>query len=457
MTIFARRRIQAMLDDLAPLLDERKGKDVIERLNSKKLDQALPAEMEVALLWALNSLGDLEIEPEWWGDSKRPDGVLETLVPGRIAAIEIAAPNDNSISGEKEMDAIAVQVSALANQSEKGAGDHLYFRFGSNSGYEEGRYFRRRHAPRDYKLRADQIAAIARWITSGMSLTNQLTLTGDGLAVSVERTQRKQIRFHNIWSTMPPEAHHLEDNPFFELLVRKARQLRAAQPGTLRLLFVADVGSTLLRKLGRGGSEIDHTNRSVAARQIIQHFLEKRTKSVDAVVTFSPRKEMSPWGMQSLIDRKPRSWTVGFFGTARLPDLPPKLERIAALLPEPRYEGYQARSLFRQGAFSPDSRGQYVGMTIRGGKEVDSHSVELPARLLMDLLAGRITEERFRRCLDGREGNENIFKLWLDTGMTLSGVEMAPRNVDEDDDRLILHFTDDPAARPFKLQLTDPS
>jgi hypothetical protein len=35
--------------------------------------------------------------------------------------------------------------------------------------------------------------------------------------------------------------------------------------------------------------------------------------------------------------------------------------------------------------------------------------------------------------------------------MTISGAEMAPRNVDEDDDHLILYFSDDPAARPFTL------
>jgi len=55
-----------MLDQIASVLAEGKGKDILGRLNHlKNVEQALPAEMELALLWAIRSLGDLEVEPEW--------------------------------------------------------------------------------------------------------------------------------------------------------------------------------------------------------------------------------------------------------------------------------------------------------------------------------------------------------------------------------------------------------
>jgi len=451
MTIFARRRLQSMLSELAPALGADKGRDILMRLNDRKqVDQALPAEMELALLWAIHSLGDLEVEPEWWGDSRRPDAIIEMLVPGRIAAIEIAATTDNAISGEEDMDAIAVQISEAASRARKGAGDHLYFRFREENGYVDGRYVRRRLAPRGMKLNDAQVVAITAWVKSDDCLRMRLRLEAKGLDVEVEHTERKQIRYHNIWSTMPPETHSLEDNPLFDLLVRKARQLRAAVPGTLRILFVADVGSTLLRRVGRTG-EIDHTRRFVSAREIILHFLQARSRTVDAVVTFSPLKETSRFLGGDPLGRKPRRWTVAFFGTPALAEPPPALEKIAAMLPEPHYEGYQARSLFRQGAFSPSKTGQYLGMTIRGNHGAKTFSVDFPARMLLDLLAGRLTEERFRARLDGRDGGQNIFKTWLDQGLTISGAEMAPRSADEDDDHLILHFTDDPAARPFQF------
>lgn len=451
MTIFARRRIQSMLDALAPVLGPEKGRDLARRLNDpKQVEQALPAEMELALLWAIQSLGDLETEPEWWGDSRRPDAITDAFVEGRTTAIEIAATTDNAISGEEDMDAIAVQISEVASHARKGTGDYLYFRYREESGYVDGRFIRRRLAPRGYRLTDDERAAITHWIGSGQSRSARLRLQAKGLDVEIEHTERKQTRYHNLYSSMPPVTHSLKDNPLFDLLVRKAKQLRAAAAGTLRVLFVADVGSTLLRRVGRFG-ELDHTRRFVSAREIILHFLACRGRNVDAVVTFSPFKELQSFNGFNPDGRKPRRWTVAFFGTPQLPEPPPALEMMAGLLPDPHYEGYQARSLFRQGAFSPLRSGQYLGMIVRSNRGSGRFSVEFPARMLLDLLAGRMTEERFRKQLDPRDEGRNIFKTWLDLGFTISAAELAPRSVDEDDDHLILHFTDDPAARPFKL------
>ena len=440
-----------MLDELAPVLGPESGRGLLGRLNDpKRVEQALPAEMELALLWAIQSLGDLEVEPEWWGDSRRPDAITDSFVAGRTAAIEIAATTDNAISGEEDMDAIAVQISEVASRARRGTGDYLYFRYREESGYVGGRYNRRRLAPRGYCLTEGERGAITDWINSGEFRSARLRLQSKGLDVEVEHTEHKQTRYHNLYSSMPPEVHSLEDNPLFELLVRKAKQLRAAATGTLRVLFVADVGSSLLRQVGRIG-EIDHTHRFFSAREIILHFLQDRGRNVDAVVTFSPYKELQSFYGIELDGRKPRRWTVAFFGTPQLPSPPSALARLAAMLPEPHYEGYQARSLFRQGAFSPAKKGQYLGMTIRSIHGSGQFSVEFPARMLLDLLAGRITEERFRRQLNPRGERSNIFTTWLDNGFTISGAEMAPRSVDEDDDHLILHFTEDSAARPFKL------
>jgi hypothetical protein len=79
-------------------------------------------------------------------------------------------------------------------------------------------------------------------------------------------------------------------------------------------------------------------------------------------------------------------------------------------------------------------------------------TAEVPARALVDLLAGRISAEQFRHFMGQRPGEKNLFQTWLDLGLTLSKVEVAPRDVDEDDDRLVLYFTDDPAARELRLR-----
>ena len=441
-----------MLDELAPVLAKGKGKDLLQRLNSKKaVDQALPAEMELALLWATHSLGEMEIEPEWWGDSKRPDAVTDFLVQGRIAAIEIAATNDNSLSGEAEMDAIAQQIGEVASRAKAGVGDYLRYRFGETSGYDAGKYYRRRLAPKDFRLDENQRAGISGWVASGQSTTIGLRLQAEGVDVVIEHKSYKQTRFHNISSSMPAEAHSLDDNPLFELLKRKKRQLKAAAQGTLRILFIADVGSSLLNRMGRLGWS-DPVGRTVSGDQIIRYFVSTYADDVDAVVVFSPTIERSAWLGSDPRGRKSNRWSVAMFGTSAVPEIPEALDRIAAMLPAPHYEGYEARSLFRQGAFSPDRHGQYLGMTITTNGNDNHHSIRFPARLLVDLLAGRITEEWFQNYHTNGGQDANLFAHWLNMGMTLSGVEMAPRSVDEDDDHIILHFSDDPAARPFKLK-----
>jgi hypothetical protein len=452
VTIFSRRRLQSMLDDLSPALTGGKGKDLLNRLNSEKLvDQALPAEMELALLWAIHSLGDMDVEPEWWGDSKRPDAVTEHLMVGKIAAIEIAATNDNSLSGEAEMDAIALQIGKVANQAKAGSADFLSYRFGETSGYDAGKYYRRRLAPKGFELDENHRAGIAGWVASGQSTSIGLRLQAEGLDVVIEHKSYKQTRYHNISSSMPAEAHSLDDNPLFDLLKRKKRQLKAAAPSTLRFLFVADVGSSLLNRIGRMGWS-DPVGRTVSGEQIIKHFVRTYAQDIDAVVVFSPTIERSSWLGSDPTGRQPKRWSVAMFSADTLTEIPEALRHIADMLPAPHYEGYQARSLFRQGSFSPDKHGQYLGMTVTTNGKDNCHSIHFPARLLVDLLAGRITEEWFRNYHTNGGRNSNLFAHWLKMGMTLSSVEMAPRSVDEDDDHVILHFSDDPAARPFRLK-----
>lgn len=444
MPIFTRRRLQMMLEGLAPNLDSEKRRDLLRRLNDRKrVDQVLPAEMELALLWALSELGDLEVEPYWWGDDCRPDAFTDALVPGRSCAIEIAAPNDNGISGEEAMDRVAREIQAIASKVEKKAGDFLSFNFRETSAYEGGVYRRWRLAPAAYVATPRVEAAVRKWIKSGRSLRQALRLNEAGLDVIVERQGWKQVRYHNIFSSMPPETHSIDDNPLFELLGRKKRQLRAAGDGVLRLLFLADVGSTLLNNIGRFG---ETQGRHVSGREIIEHFLRIEPGKVDGIAVFVPRRERR----RVLQFEDERRWAVTFFGTPTLPQAPAALQRLAEILPPPRFEGYQARSLFRQGAFAPTTKGWHLGMKLSSSTD-KSMSVSFSARMLLDLLAGRLTPEQFQTRIGGTSGKDNIFRHWLDLGMTISAAKMAPRDIDEDDDHLVLTFSDDPAARPLKL------
>jgi hypothetical protein len=74
------------------------------------------------------------------------------------------------------------------------------------------------------------------------------------------------------------------------LLKRKLEQLTGGQPETFRCIFLAHVGSTLLRRVGRDG-EIDSTRRRVSGREIISHFVSAYADRIDSVVVFAPYRE----------------------------------------------------------------------------------------------------------------------------------------------------------------------
>lgn len=446
MPIFARRRLQAMLDRLSDVAEGADVKNLLSRLNSRKeVDQAIPAEMELALLWALAELGPVTLEPAFGPKGGRPDALTDWLIEGQSAAVEIATTNDGLLSGEEAMDRIARIISDCANRARKGVGAYLYFSFNAAYGTREGKYQRLRLAPPDYELSEQATETIQAWVTSVACDAERLRVVEDGLDVTIDKKAHKQTRYHNIWSAMPTETRSVEANPLAELLKRKARQLRAVPSGTLKIIFLADGGSDLLNQLGRYGGR-NPMNYPVTAAEIISAFMARNAGKIDAVVTFSAMKEHS-----NLMAETRRWWSVNFFGSAKLPVIPETLDRLTALLPVPHYEGYQARSLYRQGVFRPGSRGEYLGMTIKGMAK-GPFRVEFPARMLLDLLAGRMTPAMFEAQMTrGGRGN-NLFKHWLDQGCTISGAEMAPRDLDEDDDHLILHFSDDPAARPLRLK-----
>lgn len=63
MPVYARRRLQLMLDDLAPFLSEPRANDLLARLEHKNAQDALAAEVELGLLWSIQQVADLRIDP----------------------------------------------------------------------------------------------------------------------------------------------------------------------------------------------------------------------------------------------------------------------------------------------------------------------------------------------------------------------------------------------------------
>lgn len=442
MPIFTRRRLQAMLDDLAPLLGPEKRRDVLRRIENKRVEQALPGEMELGLLWALSQLGEIEVEPEWWSTRRKPDVYCPFLNGPDGSIIEIAAFSDGSISQDDDMRRIAARFVNEANRLKKGSGQYLHFHFGEESGYVNGTYLRRRTLKRSFCITERVQSALKVWLDTDFSVESgkALLISDQGTTVQITRTATPQNSQFNFFCTMPALAHSLEGNALFALLDEKSGQLRGAgeiDDPYARLIFLADVGSAVLRRL----RWTDQLGRAVSGKDIIQNFLEKDKRGIDAVLVVSATRRSDTGWPSSRV-----SWELTLLKKSTSTMDGEWVEVLAKTLPPPRYEGYQARHLHLQAAFEPSAKGHYAGMSIV--MTTNSTTFRISARALQELLAGRISLEQFFAVLGmgTEDGRPNFFEDALRSGQTLRSARLNLRGIDADDDQLELEFQFDPAA-----------
>lgn len=432
-----------MLTDLSPLIDREKAQDLLRRIESKRIDQALPAEMELALVWALGNIGTAEIEPYWFGASSLPDAFSEQLIPGHETVVEIAAISDAALPGDEGMRNASRKISHEANKIRRGASRHLSYFFHEDSKWVARESLRWVKVPRDL-LVSDYIRnALREWLyrqdrTDG----DAIRLQEGELDVVITWHDRPQSSY-NFRSSMPPEIRSLRDNYVHEVLRAKARQLKSPLFKGLRCVILGDVGSTALRRL----ESRDYTNRVVSGSQIISDFLAMPGARLDVIAVITPIRERRR--LDSL--EETIEWKLAIFCRPGLEIETSGFDALAAQLPPPRREGYQARQLHEQGVFSPLSRGRHLPMSISWRKG-ERTQIRISARAFLDTLAGRETPERLMKKLSVN-GTNNIFKLHLDRGETISAIRIEEKGPDDDDDWIVVEFQDDASARPLRNPL----
>lgn len=430
MPIFSRRRLQEMLNDIRPLLAAKKKEaDLLGRLRDKKPEQVLGAEMELALLWGVKQVADIEVEPSLPYSARIPEGYSKTLF-GVPSYIEITTLSDGDLSGEKDMQRAAQKITTFANSVKKGAGNFFHYSFQEVSGWKEGKYFRHRCISSDFDLDDTMLAQLRAWIPTH-KVSDRVRIQNDKIDVIIEVKPSKQKEGFNYWCTLPPLAYDIVDNPLYKRLKDKEKQLSGVPDNSNKVIFLADAGSNLLRRL----TQKDPLNLYKSGQEIINKFMEE--SSIDMIFVFSPKRESSfnP-ALESL------NWQVSFFSKNNDKVLLGKLNELLILMPAPRFEGYQARSIQKQGAFTPLARGWYLGTEVTTGK--DKLTMKISARALQEYLAGTISQEEFERQISS--GDKNLFKLWLMQGHTISDAGFEKAGVDEDDDLMVFSFQKDSAA-----------
>ena len=75
-------------------------------------------------------------------------------------------------------------------------------------------------------------------------------------------------------------------------------------------------------------------------------------------------------------------------------------------------------------------------------------SIKISSRLVLELLAGRISQQQFQDFIFGKD--KNIFDIQLARGLTIQSSRIEKAGLDDDDDYLVFDLEPDFAANPLK-------
>lgn len=429
-----------MLDETSGLLEEKRA-DLVGRLNDKRAENSLPAELELAMFWMLRNEGDVELEPYWWSEGKKPDVYIDQWIDELPAIIEVTALGDNSLSHEGLMDQCAQKIAEVANQHQKGAGSYLYFSFHESGVLNRGRLTREVTAPKGYEVSLEAAKKIQHWLASDPKPNELLQLKDGRLSVSISKKAHKQSRYYNIHTSRPPRTYSETENQIYATLVQKAKQVREAASGTLRVIFLLDGGSRFLQEAAENRPRIK-SERDVTAQTIIDRFLRDKAGSVDAVVLIVPLKRHRSSG------KPQRRWATTVFANDfnTKNSLTEKMKKLVAQLPLPRFGGSNARALSRQGATN-HKRSWNLGTEISWRRKEMTYKIS--SRALQDFLSRKIDERTFRNLIGDRDDGPTM-KRFIEQGFTIKSASFEAGGVDKDDDYIVFEFGCDAAAAPFK-------
>lgn len=432
-----------MFDELGPWLSRDKARDLLKRLDNVAPDQALPAEYELGLTWAVSRIASLQIDKPMGG--RTPDIYSSDLLPNRPLVADVAAVDDVSLSGIATMRRARNIINLTCDEIRKQCSKHLQYTFGDESGYARSsngrtRYYRRRLVSRDFQMDERFRKALKTWLATVRPVRRLVWRTAD-IGVSIGWKDFAHP-FANIFCTMPSLAHDLRDNSLYRVLKVKSRQLRDVPADFSRAIFLGNAGCSLLNDIQPMGSGLN----TFSGKQIIQRYLAD-DNSIDLVVVFSVER-LNQYSMDRF--NNPRVWRRYIFhqGEVMPADDLARLNLLTKRIPAPYLSGYEAHSWHEQGMCSPDARGHYLGSKMSFGR--GRMTLRISARAVQELMAGTLSPEMFR---DSLFGQDNPVHQQLAAGCTISDVRFEPKGVDHDDDYLVFEFGPDFAATPLRLPI----
>lgn len=444
MFVFSRRAIQDKLEVLEDVLSPEQHANLVDRLNQPGRDR-MAAMWEVVFLQALDQVAPIRHEVVL-SNGRQPDFWLEFDHQGARLSIvgDITCVSDVGLDRQNPFTELGNEVSRLARKYQL---DPNHFRY-DVAGEKVGQWPKQRMrlllptGGAFTRLIKDVVEPFVRELALSPRATAEFGHETPGVRFSLryDQSQWASGGGHPCYDV----AMSLTENPVYRALKAKADQLRAAPENAIRLVILCDGDCAAMRKPGIGGTAGNYTG-----VQIATEFLRK-TSAVDFVLlaTIEKRNPFDAFLRDYIMNYeliaapvRGRSSRVddGVFEAVH-----GLLQRSIQAIPMPMADACNAVLRCQEKDY---------GLGKHGGYQMSGNTIRISARLVQELLAGRVTPERFaefHRWGTEPGGGPNPFERALLCGELVSAINVIDCG-DEDDNQFEFHFgPPDPAVSPFR-------
>lgn len=427
MALFARRFLQQALDESHAYLSIEQRRDLCKHLNIVH-DNYLAKEWEIALLHSLNGLGALQHEPDLPG-TRHPD-ILITADEGLNFLADITAVSDKGLHKQNPYDAL--QQEFWRHQKKCGL---LHGGFDVRVNSHPTNHYRGSGQKPRLKL-----PKMAEFPTKIFNSDFQQFMNGVRAHPDKERQlkiENEEVSVHFSYSPsrrgFGGGSHPafdltavVDQNPVYNALSSKADQLRESGYSGMMGVILCDAGCWSL-----------HQNNSTwefyGRNEVVGHFL-RQTQTVSFVVVLIVEDEQQAFGQSSKQFIKP-SLYVNSFAEPRREPLERFVLKLVSRLPCPEQTPKNAMLQLKR---RDGMTGRHLGKLTHGG------SIEMSARMLLEILAGQLSIDDFRQNYR-MENIENPFRIKLQQGRLIDQITVE-HHPEKDDDRLTIHFGKPDAA-----------
>lgn len=434
VAIFARRSIQRMLDENACWMKAGDVRAHVKALNDpSQKSNFLSTVWEVAVLYSLSKCGVVRYEYGSQGES-RPD-VLFCAAPGTMALIaDITTVSDK---GREQLWPVETFLREALWQHTKLLRDcglpSLHVEFGADN--TPGRP-RRPKIPREENFGRDIFHSgfddFIRDILREPNEARQFPCQAHECDVTLKYAPQQSLSY-----TCYPQykdAHSLKSNPIWNALADKADQLQKSTLAGHRGIILCDGDCYLLNGFPRTWNTFSLDD--IVTGFLRQHCFINFVLLLDIKMDVHHRKPLivraRRYFATEAVTHEP--WAQS---TAKLEDLMPRPVRTAA---NAQLHLNRRRRLTKWN----EEELRY------GGYQMSAGYIKFPARALLELLAGSLSQEDFLKAYS--HGQSNIFALKLKLGQLIKAARIEPSDRSEDDDLMVIEFTDpgDPVVSRFR-------